>query len=469
MSAGNVISQGSISSIPNANRINSANLDQTVRATVTLKSPLISLLIGQNLGFDQFMALLKEDPNGYVLNASALAGRDPKDDYKYEFLQENIAYIESPISKSVDVLPRPYLTVAAGAAIIGSATATTLQVTENGSYHGLQDMQYLHVPSGEFLMCASTNAETNDTLISVIRGINNTTATTTIQAGDQLLVCGQTLPLFGSGMVQPGRIRKRSANVKNGWKRIITLAMPITTLIREEILLYNGQFIEFVDQEAIRNHAQQVLNLLIYSSTGAYDDTRSPEDQFNGIKYFASQNPFYASLQDIGTLTPAKFIALTTWFETYDGVGATDTNRMLFFCGGTAWSAIQEFLQQNRLTVDLGFTPRTVGSVTDTLITRTGKEIKFVLDQYLTQIGRGGDVVATSENNITLHIGKEKFFFPPNPRLDKMVDKAHFMSYISEYFAENSTMSDAIISHFSLMVAYPELCMLATGITSAGT
>lgn len=467
MSAGNVISQGSVSSIPNSEIINSANLDQTVRATVTLKSPLISLLIGQTLGYNEFKALLKEDRKGHVLNASKLAGAN-NEEYKYEFLDENISYTESPISKKTDVLPRPYLEVAPGAAIIGSSTVTSLQVVENGAYHGLQDMKYLHVPSGEFMQCATTNPETQDTVIQVIRGVDNTVATPTIQAGDRLLICGQDLPMFGSSMVQPGRIRKRLTTVKNGWKRIITIAMPITSLLREETLLYNGQFLDLVDQEAIRNHASNLINLLIYSNTGEYDDSRSPEGQFNGIKYFASKNQFFDQLQDIGTLTPAKFIALTTWFEAYDGVGSSDSSKMIFFCGATAWTAVQDLLQANRVLVDQGFVPDTVGSVTNKMITRTGKEIYFCLDEYLTQIGRGGDIVATAVNNITLHVGKEKFFFPPNARLPKQEDRARFMDYISEYFAEGSTMSDAIISHFSLMVAYPELVMVASGITSSG-
>ena len=269
-------------------------------------------------------------------------------------------------------------------------------------------------------------------------------------------------------MVEPGRIRKRVARVQNGWKRIITIAMPVTALLREEVLLYNGQFLALVDQEAIRKHASSVLNLLIFSNVGDYDDTRSPEGQFNGIKYFASKNQFYASLQDIGTLTPAKFIALTTWFEAYDGVGASDSSKMIFFCGLTAFKAIQEMLQANRIIVDLGYNPDTVGSVTYNYITPTGKTVMFCQDQYLTEIGQSGTVVATAINNISLHVGKEKFFFPPNPRLPEQVDRVRFMDYISEYFAEGITKSDAIISHFSLMVAYPELVMIATGITGSG-
>jgi hypothetical protein len=371
-----------------------------------------------------------------------------------------------------DVLPPSILEVASGAAIIGSATVTNLDVVENGSYHGLEGMRLLHVSSNEILRIPADVNPSIDTVVPVERGIDGTTATTTILAGDKLLVIGQQPDLYGTAMVSPRRIRKRLPERRNGWGYQLTLGMPITTQLTEDGLQYNGQFLALVDQDMIRNHCTCLLNDLLFTNRGEITETIAQTvdsvGNFNGYRFFASQNPFYDSLQNIGTLTPSKFVAATTWFEEFaDITGDSGNNMMYYFCGTRAFKAFAEYLQAGFLKVAVDAVPQISGSVTDTYVTLTGKTIKFCIDPYLDLIGQSGTVIATAVNNVSLYIGKSKFFKAPNSSIAEFKERPHFMHYIADYYAERNMKLDAMMSYYSLAVGYPELCIMMSGIESS--
>jgi hypothetical protein len=471
MSSGNVISAGNYGNIPSADRINTLNLDQSIRAVTVLKSPLIKFFIGSSLGFDEFNSLLEKDPTGYALNMEKLTGADTKSRFNYSFKDDSTLYIDEYVRLKTDVLPPPYLEVAAGAAIIGSATVTDLAVTENAAYHGLEGMRLLHVKSSEILLIPTdVDPASSDTLVPVLRGIDGTTATTTIAAGDRLLVLGQQPDLYGNNLVTPRRIRKRKEERRNGWGFQMTMGMPITTQLREEGLQYNGQFLQLVDADMIRNHSVAILNDILFTDRGVITPalaTKDPVGYFNGFKHFAAQNPLYSSLQDIGALTPSKFLAATTWFNEFQDIASSGNDPILYFCGTGAFNAFQEYIKSGALIVAENYVPETMGSVVKRWITSTGKVIEFAIDPYLDLIGQTGTVFATAKDNVSMIVGKSKFFYPPNQRIQGFGDRAHFMHYISDFIADRNTKLDAIMSYYSLQVGYPELLMVMTGISSA--
>lgn len=466
MSSGNIISQGHFNNIPLADRINTLNLDQSIRAATVLTSPLIKFVLGTALGFEDFNSLLEKDPTGFALQMGTQKGGK-----SFDFLSNNVLKINEYVRLKRDVLPPAYLEVATGATIIGSASVNTLTVTENASYHGLEGQRLLHVESGEILLVPS-DVDNSDTVVPVLRGVDNTTATTTIKAGDRLLVIGQQPDLYGTGIVSPRRIRKRLPESYNGWGYQLTLGMPITAQLTEEGLQYNGQFLQYVDNDMVRNHCTAILNDFLFTDRGTITEeirqTKDAVGNFNGLKHFASKNPFYASLQNVGTLTPSKFLAATTWFEEFaDITGESSNNAMYYFCGSKAFKAFAEYMQAKTLIVSMDKPPTKMGGVTYEWETLTGKVIKFCIDPYLDQIGQGGTVIATATDNVSLYVGKTEFFNPPNPRIQGFKEKSYFMTHIADYIAERHQKLDAMMSYYSLQVGYPELLIFMTGIESA--
>lgn len=453
-----VLRLGSYASFPDYTQINTRNLDQTIRARVVVSSPLIRFLYGTALAFDNFEAFLKEDVEGYVMNASE--NKSKSEEKKYKLLTKNVAPIGDFVRVFNDVIPPPIL-LSSGSA---SAVASLLNFQGNAEYHALAGMKLLNPRTGEYVL-VNINA-TSNTGVSVTRGVDSTIPQA-INDSDTWLVCGQHLDLLGPQVVAPSTLPKGRIERSNGWARIMTMAMPISAAFREEGVLYNGQFLELVDQDALKKHKQHILNELLYADRGGVDKTKSPIGQFNGWTYWAKQNPsIYFALQDIGILTPTNFEALMTWFEPYEGVGDSDDNPMLYFCGTTAYKALQKYLKAGILLTAEDFAPSVVGGRVEKFITDTGKVVYLCLDRYLDHIGRSGDIFMSAEDNVSLIVGEDEFFTPESERLPVLPGKARFIDYIPDYYARNNQRADSIISQFSMQCAYPELMAVATGIKS---
>ena len=447
---------GAYSNFAAENQINTRNLDATIRARVVVNSPLIRFLYGTALAFPNFEAFLKEDADGYILNA--IENSDKNKEKNYKLLSKNIAPIGDFVRVYSDNIPPPVL-VNDG---IATATASLLNFKANAEYHALAGMKLLNPRTGEYIV-VNINAVSNSG-VSVTRGVDSSIPQI-INDGDSWLVCGQHLDLLGPQVVAPSTLPKGRKERANGWARIMDLAMPIANSFREEGVIYNGDFINLVDQDAMRKHKQHILNELLYADRGGVDKTKSPMNQFNGWTYWAKQNPsIYFALQDIGILTPTNFEALMTWFEPYEGVG-DNNNPLIYFCGSGSYKALQKYLKAGiLLTTDEGFVPSTLGGRVERFITDTGKQVYLCLDKYLDDIKRPGDIFMSAENNISLIVGEDEFFTPESERLDVMEGKARFIDYIPNYYARNNQIADAIISQFSMQCAYPELMSVATGI-----
>lgn len=453
-----VLRLGNYANFSDATQINTRNLDQTIRARVVVSSPLIRFLYGTAIAFDNFEAFLKEDAEGYVVNASE--NKTKKEEEKYKLLTKNVAPIGDFVRVYNDVIPPPIL-ITNGAF---SSTASLLNFQANAEYHALAGMKLLNQRTGEYIVI-NVNA-TSNTGISVTRGADTTTSQAVLD-GDTWLVCGQHLDLLGPQVVTPSTLVKGRTERANGWARVMTMAMPISASFREEGVLYNGQFLELVDQDALKRHKQYVLNEILYADRGGVDKSKAPFGQFNGWTYWAKQNPsIYFALQDIGILTPTNFEALMTWFEPYEGIGDSDDNPMLYFCGTTAYKALQKYLKAGILLTAEDHFPSTTGSRVEKYITDTGKVVYICLDKYLDHIGRSGDIFMSAEDNVALIVGEDEFFTPESERLPILPGKARFIDYIPDYYARNNQRADAIVSQFSLQCAYPELLTVATGIKS---
>ena len=449
-----VIKYGTYSNFPGDVQVNTRNLDQTIRATVVTSSPLIRFLYGTALAFDNFEEFLKEDPLGYVANASEDLDRSMEKKY----IAKNKAPIGDFVTVMEDVVPPPILTVRGNFL----ATNNLLNFVDHAEYHALAGTKLLCIRTGEYFL-VNINATSNDG-ISVARGLDTTTPQS-LNDGDTLLVCGQHLDLLGPQIVAPSTAPRGRKKRKNGWARIMTLAMPIGPAFREEGVLYNGQFMEFVDDLALAKHKQMILNEVLYADRNGVDEGRSPIGQFNGWAYWAKQNPaIYYPFQDIGILTPSNFEALMTWFEPYEGIGSTRDNPMVYFCGTSAYKAFQKYLKHNILIQSKDHVSTTVGGVVEKYITDTGKVIFFCLDRYLDHIGRSGDCFMTAEDNLNLIIGEDEYFAPESERLQIMDAGARFCQYIPDYISRNGSRADGLISQFSLQCAYPQLLAVATGI-----
>lgn len=462
MALDSVIRRADNASIPSANQINSINLDQSIRLLVTTDSPLIMALFNSQLAYaDGFESLLKEDYRGDVVNA---AEGNPEIEKKYKIMEEQTALMNSFVRVSRDVTTRPRLIVDATSGTNSGTSQKNLVVTELGDYHGLAGTT-LYNPRTREAMIVDFNATSNT--ITVTRGANSTTAAATV-ANDVLLICGQHVGLDSVQTVSRRNVPKRRSPVLNGFYRLISEGMPISSTLDENTLLYNGQFLDYVSEDLVKSHREAILNTVLYYETGTIDEQKDPIGQFNGWRWFARQNSLFDNLQDMGPLTSVNFKALMTWFEPYQ-VGTSTNSPMIYFCGNTAYQALQQFLKTKTFVQSVDHVPSTVGGVVNKVITDNGKVIYICLDTYLTSIGRGGDIFMTAENNMTLLVGKDKFFTPEvsASQLGILPGAARFCQYIQDYYALRNQRSDAIISQFSLQVGYSELVMCASGITAA--
>ena len=157
-----------------------------------------------------------------------------------------------------------------------------------------------------------------------------------------------------------------------------------------------------------------------------------------------------------------------TWFDSYDNLG-TRKNPMVYICGRTAYKALQPYLKAGVLVMtDEGFVPSQTGGSVHRYFTEAGRQIYVCVDDYLTLIGRGGDIIMAAENNLTMYIGVDKFLTPDNNALGKegmLEGSARFIDRVPNYSVRNNQKFDMLISQFSMLPAYTELCAMATNIT----
>jgi hypothetical protein len=254
---------------------------------------------------------------------------------------------------------------------------------------------------------------------------------------------------------------------------LFTPGTPVTNTLKEESLLYNGQFLDLLDNELQRAHKSMLINSLVYETYGDHSaaDKANPEsniNKFNGIHYWARQNSVTTALTDIGAMTSAKFESLMTWFDTYDNLG-TRNAPMVYICGKTAYQAIQPFLKQGILvSTDEAFIPSTVGGRVQRFVTESGRLVYICVDDYLGLIGRGGDIIMAAEDNITLYVGEDNFLTPENPTIAEngmLPGEARFCQLVKNYSVKNNQKMDMMISQYTMLPAHIELIAMASGIT----
>lgn len=463
-----IIKSGSYSNIESTWQINSRNLNQAIKFTTVLSSPLISFFVGPSLGFDSFEAILHQKFEGELLNALEDADFSPLQ--KYDLISKAKSHIGDYVKSARDTAPSFALSPSANLA--ASAGADQLSVTENGEYLCVEGTRLYNPRTRETLIVQQSAAGDNN--ISVLRGANGSTVGT-ITTTDTLLVTGVALDLYTPQVTASRGIPRRRDTLYNGHRRLFTAGTPVTNTLKEETLLYNGQFLDLLDQDLQRAHKSQLLNSLIYEEYGDLTtaEKQNPEaniNKFNGYRYWARQNSVTSGFSDIGALTTAKFEALMTWFEVYDNIG-TRNAPMVYICGRTAYQALQPFLKAGVLvSTDDGFTPSTVGGRVQRYITDSGRHIYVAVDDYLSQIGRGGDIIMCAEDNMTLYVGEDNFLTPDNVAITSngmLPGEARFCQLIKDYSVASNQRVDMMISQYSMLPAHVELCSMATGITTA--
>jgi hypothetical protein len=463
-----IIRAASYSEIESTRQINSRNLNQAIKFTTVLSSPLISFFVGKSLGFDDFGSILHQKFEGELLNAIEKA--DFKALEKYKFINKAVASLGDYVKSATDSAPSFY--VSASTALTASATDSVMNVSANGSYLLQEGVRLFNPRTRECIVVLET-AEGN-TNIPVQRGANGSTVGT-IATTDTLIVTGVALDLYTPQTTSSRPVPRRGSTIYNGFRRLFTPGTPVTNTIKEEALLYNGQFLDLLDEEHGRAHKSMLINSLIYEEFGdisAADktDPLSNINKFNGYRYWARQNPVTAGFSDIGAMTSAKFESLMTWFETYDNLG-TRNAPMVYICGKTAYKALQPFLKQGILvTVDDGYTPATVGGRVQRYITEAGRMVYIAVDDYLSLIGRGGDIIMCAEDNMTLYVGEDNFLTPENVAITSngmLPGEARFLQFIENYSVRNNQRINMMVSQYSMLPAYVELCAMATGITAS--
>ncbi len=462
-----IIRAASYTEIDSSRQINSRNLNQAIKFSTVLSSPLISFFVGKSLGFDSFESILHQKFEGELLNAIEKADFGPLD--KYKFVNKAVAHIGDYVKSATDTAPA--FVVNASSALTASATDTILSVASNGAYL-LQEGVRLYNPRTRETMVVLETAEGN-TNIPLQRAANGSTVGT-ILTTDSLIITGVALDLYTPQVTSSRPAPRRSTTLFNGFRRLFTPGTPVTNTIKEEALLYNGQFLDLLDEEHGRAHKSMLINSLVYEEYGDISDANKTDplsniNKFNGYRYWARQNANTAGFTDIGAMTAAKFEALMTWFETYDNLG-TRGAPMVYICGKTAYKALQPFLKQGILvTTDEGFTPATVGGRVTRYITEAGRMIYICVDDYLNLVGRGGDIIMCAEDNLTLYVGEDNFLTPDNVAITTngmLPGEPRFIEFIENYSVRNNQRVNMMVSQYSMLPAYTELCCMATGITA---
>jgi len=462
-----VIRSASYSNIEDTWQINSRNLNQAIKFTTVLSSPLISFFVGPSLGFDSFEAILHQKFEGELVNA--LENADFKPLEKYNLISRAKAHIGDYIKSARDDAPSFSLTPST--ALAASATADLLDVTENGAYICQEGVRLYNPRTRETIIVLSTADGDNN--IQVQRAANGSTVGT-ITTTDTLIATGIALDLYTPQVTTSRPVPRRKDILYNGFRRLFTPGTPVTNAFDERTLLYNGQFLEYLDEELHRAHKSMLLNSLIYEYYGAHSTAEKQNpgsniNKFNGYQYWADQNGVTAGFSNIGAMTSAKFESLMTWFDTYDNIG-TRNKPMVYICGKTAYSALQPYLQQGVLvSTDDGFVPSTMGGRVQRYISNSSGRLIYVgVDDYLGQIGRGGDIIMCAEDNMTLYIGVDDFLTPDNPTLGTrgyLDGEARFCQFIRDFSVRDNQRTDMMISQYSMLPAHVELCSMATGIT----
>lgn len=461
-----IIRTGNYSNIESTWQINSRNLNQAIKFTTVLSSPLISFLVGPSLGFDSFEAILHQKFEGELLNAVEKADFKPLE--KYQLITRAKAHIGDFVKSARDTAPAFALTPSAGLA--ASTTADQLSVDANGAYLCQEGIR-LYNPRTRETMIVLVTAEGDDN-IQLLRAANGSTVGT-ILTTDTLIVTGVALDLYTPQVTASRPVPRRSTTLYNGFRRLFTSGTPVTNTLKEETLLYNGQFLDLLDNELQRAHKSMLINSLVYETYGDISaaDKANPGsniNKFNGLHYWARQNSVTTGFTDIGAMTSAKFESLMTWFDTYDNLG-TRNAPMVYICGKTAYQAIQPFLRQGILvSTDEAFIPSTVGGRVQRYISESGRMIYVCVDDYLGLIGRGGDIIMCAEDNLTLYVGEDNFLTPDNPAITDngmLPGEARFCQLVKNYSVKNNQKMDMMISQYTMLPAFVELVSMATGIT----
>lgn len=459
-----VIRTAGYSGIESQWQSNSRNLNQAIKFSTVLSSPLISFLVGPSLGFDSFEAILHQKFEGELLNAMEKADYKPLE--KYSLVDKAKAHIGDYVKSARDLAPAFALTPT----VALTSSDSLLTVAANGAYLCQEGVRLFNTRTKETIIVAAT-AE-GDTDIEIIRGANGSTAGTVLTT-DVLIVTGVALDLYTPQVVASRPVPRRRDVLFNGFRRLFTAGTPVTNTIKEETLLYNGQFLDLLDNELHRAHKSSLINSLLFEEYGTISaaDRAQPEsniNKFNGYSYWAGQNALTAGFTGIGAMTSAKFEALMTWFDTYDNIG-TRNSPMVYICGKTAYQAIQPFLKAGILvTTDEGFVPSEVGGRVQRFITESGRMVYIAVDDYLSLIGQGGTIIMCAENNLTLYVGEDNFLTPDNVAITEngmLPGEARFCQLIKNYSVRNNQKMDMLISQYSMLPSFVELCSIATGIT----
>jgi hypothetical protein len=464
-----VIRSANFSNIESTWQINSRNLNQVIKFTTVLSSPLISLFVGRSLGFDSFEAILKQKTEGEVVNAMEKADFAPLE--KYNLVAKATKSISDFVKSATDSAPAFHLVPSTS--LTASAADDQLSVTGNGALL-CQEGVRLYNPRTKETILVLTTADGNDN-IQVQRAANGSTVGT-ILTTDTLLLTGTALDLFTPQVVASAPIPRRSTILYNGFRRLFSAGTPITNTVDEKSLLYDGRFFDLIDEHLQVRHKGALINSLVYEEYGDISaaDKANPGaniNKFNGYRYWANQNAVTAGFTDIGAMTSAKFESLMTWFDTYEGIGSSKNSPMVYICGKTAHKALQPFLKAGILvTVEDGFVPSTVGGYVQKYVTETGRVVYICIDDYLGKIGRSGDIIMCAEDNMTLFVGEDEFLTPENPALgtDAMLPgEARFCQLIKNYSVKDNQRFDVMVSQYSMLPTYVELCSMATGITAS--
>ena len=103
-------------------------------------------------------------------------------------------------------------------------------------------------------------------------------------------------------------------------------------------------------------------------------------------------------------------------------------------------------------------------------ITDSGKIVYICVDDYLNLIGRGGDIIMCADNNLQLYVGVDEFLTIPNASVTNrgyLEGGPRFIEYIEDYYVANNQRVNMLVSQFSMLPGYIELCSMATGITGS--
>lgn len=461
-----VIRAAGYSEIDPTRQINSRNLNQAIKFTTVLSSPLIKFFIGKSLGFDSFESILHQNIEGELLNAMEKKDFSPLE--KYQLVKKSIAPIGDYVKRASDTAPAFAVTLATN--LTASATDAVISVVANGEYLLQEGTRIYNTSTKETMIVLET--ATGNTNIPVQRGANGSTVAA-MTTSDPLVITGTVLDMYTPQSVITRPMTKRGTTLYNGFKRLFTAGIPLTNTLKEETLLYDGRFKDLLKQDLQRAHKSMLLNSLLFDYYGdiSSSDTSDPLsniNRFNGYAYWADQNANTAGFTDIGSMTDAKFEALMSWFEDYDGIGSSNAP-MVYICGPTAYKAIHPFLQKGvTVNTDKGFIPSTVGGRVERYITNTGRQVYVCMDSYLNQVGCGGHIIMCAENNMNLYIGEDEFLTPENSAIGTrgvLPGEPRFIQLIEDYIARSNVRADVLISQYSMLPDYTELCSMATGIT----